>query len=272
MTKLFFSIVIPTLNEENYLPNLLNDLQKQKEKNFEVIIVDGKSIDKTKQVVKKYSKKLSVFFIECHKKNVSFQRNIGADKSKGKYVIFLDADSRISALFTQKLKKIILSNKSLIYIPHIVPDEKNSDTKLFFMIANSVIELSQSLGRPLSSGGSMIVEKNFFQLIEGFPEDVFMSEDHQLIMKAHDWKVRAVFLPKIKIKFSLRRMKREGKLKMFIKVIYSFIHLILNGKVDKKIFEYEMGGHLYKYRKKEALEVTLKKYLKQTKKFFDELF
>lgn len=272
MNQLFFSIVIPTLNEENYLPKLLDDLQKQKEKNFEVIVVDGKSIDKTKLVAKKYTKLLPILFTECQKKNVSCQRNIGADKSRGRYVIFLDADSRISVSFTQKLKKTIVSNKGLVYIPHIVPDEKNSDTKLFFMIANSVIELSQSLGRPLSSGGSMIVERNFFKLINGFPEDVFMSEDHQFIMKAHDWKVRAIFLPKIKIKFSLRRMKREGKLKMFIKVIYSFIYLILNKKVDKKIFDYEMGGHLYKYRKKIALEVTLRKYLKQTKKLLNDLF
>ena len=41
--KPFFSVIIPTLNEENYLPKLLNDLKVQKEKNFEVVLVDGGS-------------------------------------------------------------------------------------------------------------------------------------------------------------------------------------------------------------------------------------
>jgi len=55
--KPFFSIVIPTLNEEKYLPNLLNDLTKQKEKDFEIIVVDGKSEDRTIDIAIKYKKK-----------------------------------------------------------------------------------------------------------------------------------------------------------------------------------------------------------------------
>ncbi len=270
--KPYFSIIIPTLNEENFLPNLLNDLSKQKEKNFEVIVVDGGSTDQTEKVLHKYSRLLKCCFVKFNKKNVSIQRNTGAKKALGSYLIFLDADCRISHFFTQNLKKTLSKKKGLLYIPYILPDEKSSDSKLFFAIANSMIELSQSLGRPLSSGGSMIVERNFFLLIGGFPENVFMSEDHKLVMKAYDWKVKTIFLRNIKVKFSLRRMRREGKLKMLVKVIYSFIHLMLNGKIDQKIFEYEMGGHIYKKQKKESIEETLKKYLDQTKQFIDKLF
>ena len=60
--KPFFSIVIPTLNEEDYLPNLLGDLTKQTKKDFEVIIADGYSKDETKQVVKAFKKKLQIKF------------------------------------------------------------------------------------------------------------------------------------------------------------------------------------------------------------------
>jgi len=45
--KPFFSIVIPTLNEEKCLPRLLDDLTQQKEKDFEVIVIDGRSDDQT---------------------------------------------------------------------------------------------------------------------------------------------------------------------------------------------------------------------------------
>jgi len=268
----YFSIVIPTLNEENFLPNLLNDLSRQKEKNFEVIVVDGGSTDQTEMVFKRHNHLLASHFFKISKKNVSCQRNFGATKAIGNYLIFLDADCRIGCFFTRNLKKTLSKKKGLLYIPYIFPDEKNSDSKLFFTIANSIIELSQSLSRPLSSGGQMVVEKNFFLLIGGFPEDVFIGEDHQLVKNAYDWRVKAVFLRNIKVKFSLRRMRREGKLKMLVKVIYSFIHLILNGKIDQKIFAYEMGGHLYKKQKKESIEETLKKYLDQTKQLIDKLF
>ena len=46
-TEPFFSIIIPTLNEEKYLPLLLSDLEHQLFTDFEVIVVDGKSADKT---------------------------------------------------------------------------------------------------------------------------------------------------------------------------------------------------------------------------------
>jgi len=47
MTKPFFSIIIPALNEEKYLPHLLDDLTKQTFRDFEVILVDGNSSDAT---------------------------------------------------------------------------------------------------------------------------------------------------------------------------------------------------------------------------------
>ena len=55
-TSIYFSIIIPTLNEQNYIGNLLNDLTLQTYKDFEVIIVDGKSKDDTKKIVDKFRK------------------------------------------------------------------------------------------------------------------------------------------------------------------------------------------------------------------------
>ena len=48
------SIIVPTLNEEKHIPNLLNCLKNQTYKNFEIIVVDAHSNDKTKEVVKKF--------------------------------------------------------------------------------------------------------------------------------------------------------------------------------------------------------------------------
>ena len=50
----FLSIVIPTLNEEKYLPNLLQCIKAQKLNDYEIIVSDGNSIDKTIKIAKKY--------------------------------------------------------------------------------------------------------------------------------------------------------------------------------------------------------------------------
>ncbi len=271
--KPFFSIIIPTLNEEHFLPLLLSDLERQKDKNFEIIIIDGASVDKTREIAKEFSKRLSLTIHEVNKHNVSFQRNIGAKKAKGAYIIFLDADSCISPFFTKKLRLYIFRTKGLIFLPAIAPDEINSQTKVVFNFINFIVEMSQSIGKPFSSGGSMIFERNFFDLIGGFPEDVYMSEDHQLIQKAFKYGVKARFMRGVKVKVSMRRMKKEGELKVLYKYLLTAAQFLIKGKIDKKIIEYQMGGHFYLQKEKnKSVEDKAQEYLNEAKRFFRKIF
>lgn len=269
--KPFLSIIIPALNEERFIPKLLKDLTKQKEKNFEVIVVDGSSEDRTKNVVLGYNN-LPLRLFQVKKRNVSFQRNYGAAKAVGEYLVFLDADSGVSQGFTKTLEKEIKRKKGLIFIPYIVPDEKERDTKLIFDFTNFLVGVSQNTAKAFSTGGCMFIEKNFFQNIEGFDEKLFISEDHYLIQKAASWGVRARLLNKVKVRFSLRRMKKEGGLRVLYKDLVAIGHFLLKGKVDKKIFDYEMGGQLYQKEREENPRKIIKKYLTKVEKFFNELF
>jgi len=45
MNEPFISIIIPTLNEEKFLPKLLNSIKEQNYKNYEIIIADANSTD-----------------------------------------------------------------------------------------------------------------------------------------------------------------------------------------------------------------------------------
>jgi len=265
--KYFFSFIIPTLNEEKFLPKLLTDLKNQKEKNFEVIIVDGASVDKTQAIAKK-NWGMSINFFEVEKRNVSFQRNFGAEKADGEYLIFLDADCRIYKNFTQKLEKIINKKKGLIFIPSLTPEKKSPQIDLIFKLTNFFIDISQSLPKPFSAGGSLIIDKNFFKKIGGFDEKAYLAEDHNLIYKASFWGVRARFLPQIKVKFSLRRLKKEGELKLLYKYLYAAVYFLTKGKVNKKIFSYSMGGQEYENIKDVSLSGNLQKYLKKIRSFF----
>lgn len=271
--KPFFSIVIPTLNEERFLPLILSDLRRQKDQNFETIIVDGTSVDKTKQIAHAFSKEFTLTYIQVSKRNVSYQRNLGAQKAKGGYLIFLDADSRISPTFTKKLYSYILRTKGLVFLPAIAPEEVNSQTKVVFNFTNFMVEMSQSIGRPFSSGGSMVFERNFFGLVGGFPEDVYMSEDHQIIQRAYKYGVKARFMRSIKVKVSMRRMKKEGELKVLYKYLLTAAQFLIKGKIDKKIIEYQMGGHFYLQKEKnKSVEDKAQEYLNEAKRFFKKIF
>lgn len=270
--KPLFTVVIPTLNEERYLAYILGDLLAQQIKNFEVIIVDADSDDRTKEIAKQFSSKLPLRFIEVKKRNVSFQRNTGCRKAKGKYVIFIDADARVFRAFTKKLENHITHSTGLVFIPAIVPSELNSQTKVIFNFANFIVEMSQGIGRPFSSGGSMIFERGFFLLIGGFPENVYMSEDHQIIQKAFKYGVRARFMRDVKVKMSLRRLKKEGELKLYYKYLLTAAQYLIKGKVDRKVIDYQMGGHFYIQKNHQTIEERVREYITEAQQFFKTIF
>ncbi len=268
--KLFFSVIIPTLNEERFLPKLLEDLEKQKDKDFEVIIVDSDSEDKTKEVALSF-KKLPLRFFGTERHNVSHQRNYGAKQANGKYLAFLDADSRINATFTRNAKAVILKKKGLVFIPRADADTKDPQTKIMFDFINFLIESSHSIGKPFSTGGTMIWEKNFFDLIGGFDEKLFISEDHNIVQRALQWGVRAKFSPFIKYRFSLRRFRKEGQLSVLYKYLLATAHFLVEGGVKKRIFDYQMGGGNYKAVKEtSAFNEGIKKKLRLIKDFFED--
>lgn len=262
----YFSIIIPTLNEERFLPKLLKNLQKQKEKSFEVIVIDGHSSDKTLELAQSFAHSLPLYIHTVTQRNVSFQRNYGASHAHGRYLIFLDADSRVNTYFIKNCLKAIRSNKSLIFIPLFHVSKKQYQDSIIFNLANFFIEVSQSFGRPISAGGSMIFEKEYFNFLGGFNEKLFFSEDYEIVSRARKYGVSACILKNVKITFSMRRFKKEGHFNVFKKYALAWFHHFSNnsGGIYKKIFEYKMGGSNY-----HLLEKKLKK--KKITRFFDEL-
>src|ERR1051325_4297835 len=104
----FFSIVIPTLNEERYLPQLLLDLSRQTFRNFEVTVVDARSEDQTVSRARQFQNKFErLRIVESDKRNVSHQRNLGARTARADWLIFLDADNRLPRDFLHKIRILI---------------------------------------------------------------------------------------------------------------------------------------------------------------------
>ena len=271
--SIFFSVIIPTLEEEIYLPKILSDFAKQRRKNFEIIGVDATSEDKTRVKALKFSKYFPLEFITAEKRNVSFQRNVGARKAAGEFLLFLDADCRVNAMFTRNLYIDIFKKKGQLFLPMLTTEERSRKNRVLFKLINSVIELSQSLTKPLSSGGSIFIAKKLFRELNGFKENLYISEDHNLIQRARGLGVKAKILKDVKVVFSLRRVKKEGQVIVLYKYLLALVYMLVNGEITSKIFMYEMGGGRYKglkLKEKWSLRgdaVKLQKILRKTSAF-----
>ena len=106
------SIIIATYNSEKYLEQCLNSIFKQNYKNYEIIVIDNKSTDKTLKILKKYEKSIDIWISEPDK-GIFHAMNKGIKISKGKIISILNSDD----YYNQNALKIIV--KYFNYNPNI---------------------------------------------------------------------------------------------------------------------------------------------------------
>lgn len=96
ISMLKVSIIIPVYNAEEYLDECLTGVLKNEGCDFEVIVVDDGSTDKSQQILKHYAKQDSRLKL-ITKKNTgaSDTRNIGIEQAQGTYICFVDADDLV---------------------------------------------------------------------------------------------------------------------------------------------------------------------------------
>lgn len=113
--KELISIIIATKNEQNVIENLISSILRQTYNNFEVILIDNHSTDNTLKIAKKFGVKIYTFGPER-----SAQRNFGAKKSNGKYLLFLDADMELSPRVIEECIKVVNEDKvSGVIVPEV---------------------------------------------------------------------------------------------------------------------------------------------------------
>lgn len=91
MNQPFFSIVTPVYNGEKFLDSCIKSILKQKFKNFEYIVVDGNSTDRTHKIIKKYKKKITKIIIKKDK-SMYEALSTGFKNSNGRYYLWLNSD------------------------------------------------------------------------------------------------------------------------------------------------------------------------------------
>lgn len=107
------SIIIPSYNEENVVLDCLESLEKQSLKDFEVIVVDDGSTDKTIELLKQFkvkNYKLKILF--GNHQGAGAARNLGSKSANGDILVFVDSDMKFDRHFLKMLIKPIVAGKT----------------------------------------------------------------------------------------------------------------------------------------------------------------
>ena len=103
------SVIVTTRNEELVIERLLKSIKHQTYKKIEVILVDNKSTDKTKQIARKYTTHIYDYGPER-----SAQRNLGLKKANGEMILFLDADMELKVDLIEKSVKLFKTKQKVL--------------------------------------------------------------------------------------------------------------------------------------------------------------
>ena len=223
--KPILSVIIPTLNEEDCIENLLSHIQSKAEmpSKLEVLVIDGGSNDLTKAMAKKAGARTT-----SSKKGRSMQMNKGAAIAKADTLYFLHADTVPPKGFDTLILKTI-NNGVEAGCFRMKFDSKNPILKFFAWLSR--------FDNILCRGGdqSLYISKQKFNELGGFDERYIIYEDSEFIRRLYrrsKFKVR----PESVIT-SARRYREKGWFK--VQFHFGIIHLKnFLGQGPHELFEY----------------------------------
>lgn len=188
------SVIIPTYNCAQYIPEAIESVINQTYKNFEIIVVDDGSKDKTREILKPYIETNIIKYIFQENKGPSSARNTGIRAACGKYTAFLDADDLWHREMIEKTLRALERTGfdwAVTDWCRIIRDEKGRDISRriyrlkhlaenpegFDKIAFGIFAEKDILGIPF---GSVVCRKECFQIAGPFDERLTWGEDHDM--------------------------------------------------------------------------------------------
>lgn len=204
------SIIIPTLNEEKYIERTLLSLKRQDLKlPYEIIVSDSNSKDKTVEIAKKYAD----IIIITDKRGVSIGRNLGAKIARGKYLLFLDADTMLLPNSLREIYNFLGTTKYIgVNVPILSDDIKYC---FHYLIATLLYLLLTKINAQPIYAVCFACKRKYFLKVGGFDERLNVAEDIELGQRLK--KIGKIgYLTTTYAITSVRRLKKWGSLKVLI--------------------------------------------------------
>lgn len=238
------SIIIPTKNEQSNIGSLLASIKKQTYKKIEIIVVDNNSTDDTRSIASKYTSKI---YIKSPER--SRQRNYGAKKALGKYLLFLDADMLLSpGLVLSCVEKL---ENNLQFGALIIPEKSYGKS---FWAKCKALEKSFYVKVDWIEGVRFF-KKDIFSKLKGFNTSMISGEDWDI----HSRTKRIVKVSRV----SEYILHNEGNLSLKKTVLKKFYYAkninVYKNSSDPKLFKMQSNIFLRFYV-----------FLKKPKKLFKD--
>jgi len=167
------SIIIPTYNEEIYIGKVINAILKQTVQDFELIIIDDCSTDKTSQIINSYKDGRITYLKNNTNLGVSWSRNIGIEHANGEYIFFIDADCLPLINLIESGLKSLENNEYAVgaygkvkYATSIVS------------ISDRIVEFENEI-----CGGNMVFKKKVLKLVKGMSQEMIAQEDRDFAFR-----------------------------------------------------------------------------------------
>jgi glycosyltransferase involved in cell wall biosynthesis len=215
------SVIIPAHNEEKYIDKTLQSLNNQTLNcdDYEIIVCNDGSTDKTGMIAKKYAGKV-LDLKKC--KSISQVRNRGAGIAKGEILLFMDADTVADKDLLEKLlevqepcgicKNIMFGGYDLTFFNNINE-----------LLVSYIPKIS------VTPGCCLFFNKKLFDFLGGFREDMKTNEDNEIFRRVTECKFK-IGLIGSRVCTSDRRVGKDfGKA---LKQFSNFIKFIFNKKSD----------------------------------------
>jgi len=210
------TVVILTYNSAKTIEQCLIALEKQSIQEFEVLIIDGNSIDYTLNIINNYSftSKYKIRILTSGKKNIPISRNIGIRNSKSDYVAFIDSDAYANEYWVENIINSLKSGKIVAVGGEVNPSSRNHVSKAIALNDDTIRRLFAKDVTKLSCCNLAFnkkILKDYF-----FDEQFIAAEDLEFVARIEK-KFEWAFIPKIKIFHDSR-----DTLKKYFKQMYKY--------------------------------------------------
>lgn len=221
MTAPLVSVVIPAMNEEDYIAKTIRSVTNTGYPNLEIVVVANGCSDDTAKIARSSGAKV----ISTKQRGIALARNMGARKSKGELLMFLDADTLVSKHLISELVRTY-TKKTAVSVCKVKPDNKKVIARVLMALKGHFLLLN--LYR--YSNGMIFCSRRIFDKVGGFPEDVKVREDGIFVRTAARYYGNFKYVHKSHVVTSMRRYERTG----YLGVIFFWIKEWLLGKAGVK--------------------------------------
>ena len=204
------SVIIPAYNEEKYLEKALMSIRRQTLKDFEIIVKDGGSDDRTVEIARKYADKV----VSERDVSIADARNQGAKYAEGDILVFVDADTELPPDTLERLARLVDEEGVVGVSCRKMPKSKSILDRILYEFVNISTFISALVGIGGAHGNCMLIRKDVFERIGGFNPKIKIAEEQELVRKARKFGHYVFFLDAYVIE-GPRRVRKWGRLKLY---------------------------------------------------------